>query len=308
MNRSRYYEIITMRKILHLLLVPGLLIGLIGVTPSRADIIIDDYTAQTNDRFTNDASFIAAGFDLSGVGQASNGRWATAISRNVIISANHFRPTGTITFFETNDPDGNSVTRTLVSGIKIPNTDLFLGVLDSFLPGSIAHYSFATEPLSGPNGTLVAAGTYQDRNAYLFGRSPETQAANRDQAVGRNRISGYLENVDFAGNSDNDALLLFYDSPGDSNYVDFETYLQSGDSGAPLFVEIDGEFRLLGTNAFINNGGINNPPVFSGINYTGNQTAFINDFITQSIPEPNALALLIAAGVLVLNRRRRSVL
>lgn len=307
MNKSCFNLFFCVSKVLRVLAVSGLLVGLIGVTPSRADIIIDGYTAQTNDRFTNHASFIAADFNLSGVGQASNGRWATAISRNVIISANHFRPTGTITFFETNDPNGNFVTRTVVSGIKVPNTDLYLGVLDSFLPGSIVHYSFATEPLSGPEGTLVSAGIYQGMNAYLFGRSPETQASNRDHAVGRNRISGYLENVDFAGNSDNDALLLIYDSPGDPNYVDFEAYLQSGDSGGPLFVDIDGEFRLMGTNAFINSGGINNPPVFSGINYTGNQTEFINDFIIQSIPEPSALVILMTTAVILIPRRRRSV-
>lgn len=296
---------ISMSNTIRFLLISCLLVGSFGESISRADIIIDDYTAATNDRFTNDPTFVAADFNLSGVGQSSNGRWATAIARNVVISADHFRPSGSITFFETNDPNGAQVIRTIVSGIKVPNTDLYLAVLDSFLPESIVHYSFATEPLSGPVGALTSAGIYQGMNAFLFGRSPENNPANRNQAVGRNRISGYLENVDFLGNSDNDALLLFYDSPGDPDYVQFEAYLQSGDSGGPMFVDIDGEFILLGTNAFINQGGINNPPAFSGINYTGNQAAFINAFIAQNIPEPSGLALLITAGLIGLSRRRR---
>lgn len=84
-----------------------------GLQPIAADIIIDGYTNATNDRFTNDGTFIMSGFDLSGVGQASTGRWATAISRNVIISANHLSPSGTISFFPGNDASATPVTRTI---------------------------------------------------------------------------------------------------------------------------------------------------------------------------------------------------
>lgn len=273
----------------------------------RADIVIDGYSAATNDRFTNNAAFIGSGFNFSGVGQMTGSlAWGTAISRNVIISAAHALPAGTINFYANNDPTSLPVVRNVVSGVQIPNTDLYLAVLDSHLPASIVHYDYANQALSGPNGSLVNAGIYQGLNAYMFGRSPAVHPNWQDQAVGRNRISGYVENVSFNGNTDVDALLLFYDTVGNPDYVQYESYLQGGDSGAPMFVDIGGQLRLLGTNAFINNGGLSgNPPFFSGINYTGNQAAFISNYIAANVPEPSALTLLAAGNLALLLVRRR---
>jgi hypothetical protein len=277
-------------------------------TALRADIIIDDYTAATNDRFTNNSAFVANSFNLSGVGQMTGSlAWGTAISRNVIISAAHAIPAGTIHFYANNDPTSTPVVRSVLSGVKVPNTDLYVALLDSDLPASIVHYSFATEFLSGPVGNLVGAGSFQNMNAYLFGRSPEPHPMFHDQAVGRNRISGYVENVNFLGNTDNDALLLFYDQPSSPDYVQYEAYLQPGDSGGPLFVEIGGQLVLLGTNAFINLGGLGgNPPFFSGVNYIGNQAGFINNYIATNVPEPSSLTLLAIGNLALLLVRRRT--
>jgi hypothetical protein len=271
----------------------------------RADIIIDSYTAATNDRFTNSGAFIASAFSLSGVGQDASGRWATAISRNVIITAQHFPASGAVNFYADNNPLSAPVIRNIVSGVVVPGTDLYLAVLDSELPASIVHFGYATQALAGPNGQLANAGIYQNLNAYLFGRSPEPHPIFRDQAIGRNRITGYVENVAFNGNPDNDSLIMFYESVGNPDYVQYEAYLQVGDSGAPLFVEIGGQLRLLGINSFINSGGLGgNPPFFSGITYTGNQAAFITNYI-NAVPEPGS-SILIALGSLgfVLRRRR----
>ena len=282
----------------------------------HASIIIDGYTDPTNDRFSNSSFFELDGFDLSGIGQDGSGKWATAISRNVVISAAHFSSTGTIYFYPGNDSTEAPVTRTVVSGTKIGSTDLYVSVLSASLPNSIKHYSFATEPLSGTPGTtpltVANAGIYQGLNAYLFGRSPfDTESdPNReyynDQAVGRNIVSGYSENVPFLGNTNADAILFTRDSMGDSNYVTYEAKFQSGDSGGPTFVDVSGELRLLGTNAFIygstefeigGNG--------SGINYTGNQAAFLNNFIAiNAVPEPGSLILFALAMSICAIRRR----
>lgn len=278
----------------------------------RADIIIQNYSAATNDRFTNNPAFIGAGFDFSGVGQmqgAGNRMWATAISRNVIISAAHATaglPAPPISFYPTNDPAGPVVSRSIIPGtnFQIPGTDLYLAVLDSDLPASIMHYNYATQPLSGPNGMLANAGIYQNLNAYLFGRSPEAHPDDRDQAVGRNLISGYVENVDFNGNPNVDSLLMIYEASGPNNVL-YETYLQGGDSGGPMFVEISGQLVLLGTNAFINDGGIGAPLPFSGINYTGNQAAVIAGFVS-SAPEPGSFTLIALGSLGALLYRRRS--
>jgi hypothetical protein len=149
-------------------------------------------------------------------------------------------------------------------------------------------------------------------NAYLFGRSPEADDGNpnewiRSQAVGRNSITGYVENINFLGNTDNDALLLFYEGGGGAGSVQYEAYLQGGDSGAPMFVDINGQLVLLGTNAFINTGGLGGtPPIFSGINYTGNQAAFITNYI-NAVPEPSVVFLLALGQLGCLFRRRRQV-
>ncbi len=294
---------VTNRRVLGLILCL-LLFG----NAAQADIIINGYTAATNDRFTNSGAFIGSGLNFSGVGQTTGARWATAISRNVVISAWHFPPTGTVNFYANNDPSGIPVTRNVVSGLQVPNTDLYLAVLDSNLPTSITHYSFATEAISGPPLTLSNAGIYQNMNAYMVGRSPEPHPGFRDQAVGRNRITSYVENVNFLGLTDADSLLLFYDSTSNPNFVQYEAYLQGGDSGGPMFVDFGGNLRLLGINSFINFGGINANPAYSGISYTGNQAAFIQAYIAaNSIPEPSALALILVGCLIPACTRRRGL-
>ena len=252
-----------------------------------ADIIINGFTDATNDRFTNSSSFIMNQFDLSGVGQDAGGKWATAISRNVVISAYHNRPSGTISFFETNSLAGPMVTRNIVSGMKIGSTDLYLAVLDSNLPNSIKSYSYATEPLMGVPGTVTSAGIYDGLNAYLFGLSPTVHPAFSDSAVGRNIVSNYAEDEIFQGNTDNDSILFVNDAVGSPDFVPFEAMFVSGDSGGPTFVDVGGSLVLLGTNAFT----FTNPNG-SGINYTGNQAAATQNFIdVNAVPEPSSIVL-----------------
>lgn len=279
---------------------------LAAVVDSRADIIIDGYTDAEHDRFTNSGSFILDGFDLSGVGQAANGRWATAISRNVIISANHFAPSGTISFYTDNDPSGTAVTRDikLGSGLQVPNTDLYLAVLDSELPGSITHYDFATTPVIGPSGKLAIVDP--QFSAFLFGRSPKANPNTQDQAVGRNLANLYGEDFDFQGNSDNDVFLFSDEGPSG---IDSEAKYDTDDSGAPAFVNNGGNLLLLGTAAFtytLKDDMMNVTEEGSGVNYTGNQATFINNYITtNAVPEPSALLLGALAGLPIWSRRRR---
>lgn len=256
--------------------------------PALRALDIGDYTDDTNDRFTDSPSFIASAFDLSGVGQDTNGRWATAISRNVVLSANHFSPSGTVSFFPGNDASAPAVERSVASGTAVPGTDLYLAVLDADLPSSIRHYAYAAEPLSGdPPGVgaipAASAGVYQDVNAYLLGRSPKANPAIQDQAVGRNRVSGYAENVPFLMLSDADVLIFVQDAEDDPNHVTYESRLAGGDSGGPTFVDDGGELKLLGTNAFIyDDGSFTVPGAGSGISYTGNQASWIADYVADN--------------------------
>ncbi len=293
-----------------------------------ADIVINGYTHSSNDRFTNSGSFIASGFDLSGIGQTdggtsgTQGRWATAISRNVVISANHFRPpiNGSIFFYGGNDPGATPVTRHVVSGMRIGSTDLYIGLLNTPLPSTIGYYNFASEgisgtpPDSGGNIFIENAGSWQNNSAWLFGKSPfnhdtdpnDNRTSYNDQAVGRNRITGYSENVPFGSNLDNDSLIMWHDAPGSSDFVPFEAQYRSGDSGGALFVEVNGRLVVVGINSFLlqNDVGTN---IANGATYVGNQAALIQAFINaNAVPEPgSATTLCLAALVLVRYRRSR---
>lgn len=297
---------------------------------ASADIVIANYSDAANDRFAVDnqgnsfPNFIAANFNLSGIGQTSSGQWATAISRNVVITAAHAAPGigSTINFYSDNNPNTAPVTSTLISGTRVGSTDLYLGVLSQPLPSSIVNFAYVQETLIGPgwvgnSGTIVAAGSLQGLNTYMFGRSPAAHIGSQDQAVGRNLITGYSENVSFLGNTDNDSILMIDDNfpTQGADFVQHEAYFQVGDSGGPTFVEINGELVLLGTNAFIFDGlDFQNVPFRgSGVNYTGNQAAFINNFIAinaiTAVPEPSSMIMLALAGAVypvrrVLKKRR----
>ncbi len=283
--------------------------------PTQA-AVIDSYTAATNDRFTNSPNFIASSFNLSGVGQSASGRWATLISPNVVVSAFHFLPgTGAaINFYPSNNPSSGAVQRTVTAtNVKVGSTDLWLGVLDSNVPSSIKSFKFSNTLLTGtiPNGNfpIDPAGVFQGNNAYLMGRSPENFPAFQSQEVGRNLITGFSENVAFEGNSNNDSLILAYDRPGSNDYVQYESHVVVGDSGAPLFVNINGELVLLGTNAFRLDDA-NGNAVGSGINYIGNQSDFISNFIAvNAVPEPSSMCLAAFAAIAgyVAMRRRKVV-
>ena len=285
--------------------------------PIEAAIIIDGYTPATNNRFSNSVSFIALQFDLSGIGQTSSGRWATLISPNVVVSANHFPPGAgaVINFYANNNPASAAVQRTVSvtpgKTVQVPNTDLWLGVLESNVPSSIRSYEYANTFLSGPSPNAqgfvtVNAGVFQNANAYMFGLAPGVEQALQSQAVGRNRISGYAENVASFPSTDNDSLLLDYDRPANANYVQFESHVVVNDSGAPLFIENNGNLLLLGTNAFqLSANGI---VTGSGINYIGNQSAFISNFVSiNAVPEPSSICLasMVFIAGYVANRRRK---
>ncbi|MFP4674582.1 MAG: hypothetical protein ACLFO5_08370, partial [Opitutales bacterium] len=107
---------------------------LLGSVSVASAINIDGFTTDENDRFANDSSFVADQFDLSGVGINNNGHWLTMLSDEVFISAEHLKPaTGSsVTFYESNDPDGASSTRSVTSNTQqIGTSDLYVGTLDS---------------------------------------------------------------------------------------------------------------------------------------------------------------------------------
>lgn len=289
-----------------------LLIGaflLASASPLSA-IQIANFDTLTNDRFANDGNFVADQFDLSGV--ALNGRWATMISENVYITAEHFAPTAgsSMTFYASNDPNGTSVTRGITSNRQqIQGTDIFVGTLDAGLPSNFSFYDFATEDITTTTGGgpgSFAQSPYNGATAYVFGRSPTNWSTNQDMAVGRNELDQFFTNVDAAGNT-GDAIAANDDGSGG---VQFEAMLASGDSGAPLFVEnTSGGLTIVGMNWFIADTDDDKVNDIFGASYLGNYDEDIQAFIDANpVPEPASFALLlgVACGIVALRRRTGS--
>jgi len=272
-----------------------------------AAIQIANFDTLTNDRFANDDSFIANQFDLSGVGH--NGRWATMISQNVYITAQHYLPDleSLMTFYASNDPNGTSVTREITSTRQqIGGTDLFVGTLDAALPSGFSFYDFATEDITNTktfpfaDSESFVNSPYNGANAYVFGRSPTSFPSSQNMAVGRNVLDQFFANSNAAGNT-GDAIGATDDG---SNGETHEAMLVSGDSGGPLFVENGaGGLTIVGINWFVATSG--GDDIF-GASYLGNYDEDIQAFIDANlVPEPSSFALLliVAGGLLTLRRR-----
>lgn len=290
-----------------------------------AAMSIENFSPALNDRFANDSSFIADSFNLSGVGRtAANGTFATLISDNVFITANHFQPgTGnSVTFFESNDPSGVSHTRTVTGGMRIGgNTDLYVGVFDAPLPTSIARYDFTTlDRTSGGSPTPVR----QVSNEFLFtvGVSPTTTSYGgsvlTNLAVGENRLEFFEDDVTVnAIGSVTDSFLTIANEPTDGGFTveTHESAVNSGDSGSPAFALVDGELVLVGTataegSITLTSGGplpVTVQRDSSVYSYLGNYDEEIQDFINVNfvaVPEPSTGLLITLAGLPLLRRRR----
>jgi hypothetical protein len=289
----------------------SLLLGLCGplvAVSSVASSLVDNFSSLTNDRFANDSSFILQGYDLSGVAVNDSGIYGTLLSANVFISANHYHPApgNRMTFYETNDPGGSRLTRTVSGGQRIDN-DIWVGTLDQALPAQYQTYSLASETLS--TTADFQASTYAGTVGYLLGRSQTSDSqygggAATDQVVGENVLDLWFDDVDVGGVID-DAMGAIRNVPSDTDYRTHETYLQGGDSGGPMFALSGGQLQLVGINWFI---GTFEPsgPQFSGFSYVGNYHGQLQSYIqANAVPEPGTLLLMAGALVSLGLLRRR---
>ncbi len=282
------------------LLVAGV-VALGSIPALSADMIIDNFTAATNDRFFDGDSpdeFFLRDFDLSGVGRASNGNWATLISSNVIIGANHVKPAGSVFFYADNNPSSTPIELAITTDAqRISDTDFWVARLATDAPVSLQIYEYAATPITTSAELLLSP--YFNELVYMTGRSPTSQTSSRDQAFGTNITSGFVGDSTAAGLGSVDAFRLEYDSPGGTIY---ESFLQGGDSGAPLlFDNGNGGLTLLGVNSFIATSNPGGDPIASFVSYTGNDATEISAFIAQAaVPEPVATAMILALGLATL--------
>lgn len=258
---------------------------------------IDGYDPLANDRFANDPAFIAAGYDLSGLARSSSNKWGTLISPNVFLSSYHWHPGvgNTLTFFESNDPLGPSVTRTVIGGQQIGETDVWVGILDQSLPAQFSPIPFLDDPIG--NTTDYNNSPLANAEVYMVGRSDNIGSSVTNIAFGRNRIDNWWQSktVFFNNGADSSTgptMGAIRHLPGDSDFLQYESFLIIYDSSAPLLQDIDGTLTLVGLNWYTSNP--SNPDTqididphprteelrdYSGFAYVGNYAADIQGII-----------------------------
>ena len=290
----------------------------------RGAIEIEMFSPATNDRFANDSSFVAAGFDLSGVGRAlsgsveGGGHWATLIDENIFLSAEHYHAPNAqqIFFYPNNDPGSPPVIRTVVGGQQIGTSDLWIGHLDFAVPSYIATYSWWQTPVTTAN----FSSTIEDEFVYMSGVSPTNTGYGTskltNQAVGENRVEDYFPNVDPlpVGGNVGDTVWLVDNLPGDAGFIvdTYEAKLNIGDSGSPLFTVNGGNLEIVGTAWLVGEVDID-PGIgetlrdFSAYAYTGNYVPEIQQYIdanlTTVVPEPASLSVMAGMCLLLLFSR-----
>ena len=285
---------------------------LVGLESVSAQLLINNFSDTTNNRFVDDPSFIGADYDFSGVARTTdNGRWGTLISPNAVLTAQHFRPSlgSTFEFYPGNDPNSTPFEAIVTSSIRVGSTDLSIVILDRNVDPSIAVYNFATDEYEGdpPITTTNVDGSTSTQTFFntdpnevnivgertlVFGRAQGTSLDSpTSQAVGENLVFSFSENVVFGSNADNDSIILQRDAEGTPNALTHESYVRGGDSGAPTFLidSTTNELVLLGVNSFQLDAA--DPNVFqsSGVTYTGNQMDDITSILNANVIVPALL-------------------
>jgi len=279
-------------------IIATLIISTLCTPAALPALSLQSYSAASHHRFADDPAFIGNDYDWSGV--AYDGDWFTRISDTYYVTAWHARAIGPATFYETNDPLGTTVTVGWDSLTRIGSTDIAIGRFSSSPGSSIAIYGIADETTTQ---ATFASSSYFDMEAFVVGLNGTGGNTTTNFRVGRNEMDGFYDDVALTATNITDMITYDRDSPG---LGADEAYLQSGDSGGPLFTTLGSELVLTGIHA--------------GIDPTLSASSFLSNYITEisaiveaggesltlisPVPEPSS-SLLIALGAVILSLRRR---
>ncbi len=243
--------------------------------------------------------FFLSNYDLSGIGWNTGNFGMTLISPQHFLTAAHVAPANgsTINFLST---DGVLRTYTVASTYTVQHsagvsTDLVVGRLTAPIQAT-DHVNFF------PTLVLNSSTNYLGLTMAVFGSG---------QRAGTNTIDviGNADLLPFGspdGFTDNSLIVTDFDS------VSGQTQAQSGDSGSPSFIDVNGTLALVGTHSAINS---NSPPqtfdVFIPAYYTQINNQLGADGYSfgafTAVPEPASWG--IAFGAIALGagyyRRRR---
>ncbi|MDL5053114.1 hypothetical protein QQ056_06090 [Oscillatoria laete-virens NRMC-F 0139] len=180
---------------------------------------------------TNNPTFFAADYDLSGVGwnNANSGQSFTVISPNHAVGATHFLPGvgATIRFL---NADGALVSRTVSAQTQIAGTDLAMLTFSTSLTES-------DQVKINPVLFNPVLDEYLDMPLWMYGFTAKMGSSNTIDGFG---------NILIGGPSNTFAMVSYqnYTTPGQARG-------QVGDSGSPSFTPWDGQLALVGVHSAI---------------------------------------------------------
>ncbi len=253
-------------------------------------MIVRSYSPQVHDRFYvgGDKAFVGDPYDFSGVARSSDNWWATLVSDNYFLSATHAHPGGgaTVTFYEDNNPAGSTHSYTVGGGVAIAGSDLWLGWFTAVVDPSIARYAVLFDP---------PIENYLDLPIYTYGVP---------HRVGQNVVDFF--DVDTIDGSTGVTMYFDYDGSDLPDTGGNETFLQSGDSGAPSLTIYEGMLTVLGIHWAISDSfpGTNEGEVSIDtfvpfyIDELNEEMADMGQSLTV-VPEPTTTALLAVVGVIL---------
>lgn len=284
-------------------------VALVSLTANAA-LTVNGYDPNRHERFANDPAFIGTGFDWSGIGKSNQAtsRWGTLVTPSFMISATHFVPSGSVRFFQSNDPAGPFVDRNIVQSIVLTQdgsaktSDLVLLRLDS--------------PVTGVNPfpvlDLGLHSAYTGLPITVVGQSTATTQTG-GMRFGTNTIGEVVPLFSDpglnSGNTENDVFVFDLD-PGVADQAQLEAF----DSGAPSFVITDSGPAIVGVHWFNGTDGV------TGNRLSGDTlvSSFVDELntaigltgsselisVVTAVPEPSFGGLLVA---LLLVRRRSQI-
>jgi len=241
---------------------------------------IHEYDTDQHDRYSNNPAFIASAYDLSGVALTDNGRFATLVHPNVILSAVHY-PVAVgqvIPFRLGNAPDAPRVQRTVTQRFQAAGSDLFICVLDAAVTENVAVYAFATQALPSTEDWGLNY-PYVGRSHLHVGRSPGSFSTELDMALGQNILDDRQIELTVGGQTGN-TVECKRDLSGDPNFLQDETMAQGGDSSAPLLhIENNGSLTVVGIAWYIRPSIMDGANDITGFTAVGDYAASIQNVI-----------------------------
>lgn len=277
--------------------------GLLGGL--SAALQVASYDANVNERLNGSANFIGAGYDWSGVGQTSDGRWVTMISDEYFISVGHYHPEAgadNVRFYLSDSLSGGFEDYTVDTsfGIQLMTdqglSDIWIGRLTSSISSNITTYEIF-DPLANPN-------VLEGEDVFVVGNSG--QGSYQNFRVGTNVLDlddGTLGVAERSVSVVNGwSATAIYDAD-----VLYDTFFQSGDSGAPTFIVNNGVLELVGVHSVA--GTITLPGGDEQVSIDSLVSGYRQEIlgIITPVPEPGGVVLMLGAAATLMMRRRRSL-